>query len=357
MESNNNSQKSFSKIQEEYNNFMIPSYEISIDGKKITDKDFFVTNIKINLSAKDKAGMANFSVSNCYSSLEKGFSSIVKSTLKLGSTVKISLGYSNKNKELFSGYIDSISYEFGDVPQINVNCLDVMVLLMKNIVEERKPLEQTLEQIINNVLKKYSKFITSSKIDTLQATNKQIVQSEDDYNFVKKIAEENDCDFFAVGDRVYVYNLKKRKKVAATLFYGENIIHFSREFQLKKVEVTAYGKNDNSNETISESYIYETEYPYAIKGEQVSEKKVIRSPKIDSIDKAKKIAINEAKKLIGSSYSSSIQCIGIPELIPGRYVELKDFDKDIDGSFYITDANHNFSPGNYTVSLNISNSE
>lgn len=351
--------KDFGKIKEEYNNFMIPSYEILIDGKKITDKDFSITNIRINLSAKEKAGMANFSVSNCYSSIEKGFSSKVKSTLKLGSMVKISFGYSNKNKELFLGYIVSISYEFDDIPKINVNCLDVMGLLMKNIVEERKPKGEKLEQIINEVLKKYSKFITSTKIDTLQPIdkNKEIVQSGDDYNFVKKIAEENDCDFFAVGEKVYVSNLKNRKKVAATLFYGENVMNFSREFQLKKVEVTAYGKNDNSNETISESYIYETEYPYAIKGEQVSEKKVIRSPKIDSIDKAKKIAINEAKKLIGSSYSSSIQCIGIPELIPGRYVELKDFDKDIDGSFYITDANHNFSPGNYTVSLNISNSE
>lgn len=352
-----NLQGGFSEFQEKYNNFMIPSYEISIDGKRIIEKDFSITNIRINLSVNRKAGMANFSVSNCYSSLEKGFSSKVKSTLKLGSIVKISFGYSNKNKELFSGYIDSISYEFDDIPKINVNCLDVMVLLMKNKVEERKLPDKSPEEVIKDIFNKYSKFISSSKIDTLQSINKQIVQNEDDYKFVKKIAKENNCDFFSVGEKVYVYNLKKRKKVAATLSYGKNVMHFSREFQLKKVKVTAYGKNDDSNETISGSYIYETDYPYVNGGEEVSEKKVIRSPRIDNIDKAKKIALNEAKELIDSGYSSNIECIGLPELIPGRYVELKDFDKDIDGTFYITEADHNFSPGNYTVSLNISNSE
>lgn len=345
----------FNKFQEKYNNFMVPSYEITIDGNKLTEKDFYITNIRINLAVKNKAGMANFSISNCYSELEKGFNSEVKSQLKLGSIVKISLGYSNTNKKLFIGYIQALAYEFENIPQIIVSCMDVMTLLMKNEVEERKLPDKTPEEVIKDIFNKYSKFISSYKIDKLQSIDHQIVQNEDDYNFINNIAKENNCDFFAIGEEVYVSNLRAQKKAVATLFYGVNVIHFSREFQLKRIEVTAYGKDDSKNETIIGSYIYETDYPYMNKLKEATEKDIIRSPRIANIDKANKIAKNKAEELIENGYSSKIECIGIPELLPGSYVTLKNFDPDVDGTFYITETEHNFMPGHYRVSLNISN--
>jgi phage protein D len=345
----------YSKFQEKYNNFLMPSYEIKIDGEIITPEEFPITNISVSLSVKGKAGAASFSVSNCYSLSEKSFKQNIKTVLKLGSIAKISLGYSDTNQELFSGYIDSISYEFDDEPQINVNCLDVMAILMKNKVEERKLPEKSPQEVIKDIFNKYTTFIQTSQIDELQAIDNQIVQNGDDYKFIADIAKKNNYDFFAVGEKVYVSNLKSNKEVAATISYGVNVIHFIREFRLKKVEVTAYGKDDKQNETISESVTSETDYPYINSGWKDFEKKVIRSPQIDNSDKAKKIASNEANKMIDDSYSSNIDSIGLPELIPGKYVTLKDFDTDIDGTFYITDADHNFSPGHYTVLLNISN--
>ncbi|WP_459481114.1 phage late control D family protein [Clostridium saccharoperbutylacetonicum] len=346
----------YSKFQEKYNNFMLPSYQISIDGTTFTLKDFNITNININLSVKEKAGTANFSVSNCYSLSDKGFDKKIKSLFKLGSIVKISLGYSDTNEDLFLGYIDSIAYEFGDIPQINVNCLDAMALLMKNKVEERTLPEKSPKEIITDIFNNYSSFIKDSKIDELQPIDSQIVRNEDDYTFISAIAKENNYDFFVVGEKVYLSDLKSSKDVIVTLLYGINVLRFSREFRLKKIEVTAYGKDDKQNETVSESCTSKTDYPYINSLDEVMEKKVIRSPRIDSSDKAKKIALNEAKELIEESYSSNIECIGLPELIPGKFVTIKNFDSDIDGTFYITDTNHSFSPGHYTVSLNISNS-
>lgn len=351
-----NSNTDFGEFQKKYNNFMVPSYEISIDGMTISQRDLSITNISIKLSAKEGAGMANFSVSNCYSLKEKGFKSNLKLMFKLGSIVRISLGYSNVNKELFRGYIDSISYKLGDVPEIDINCMDVIAVLMKNKVEERKRPGITVKQAISDILKKYKKFIKNSKIDELQSVYNQIVQDEDDYKFIKKIADKNNCDFFAVGSKVFVSNLKKKKDIATTLDYGINVMHFSREVQFNNFEVTAYGKNDSNNNTVSGKYVHVTQYDYVNYLEETCEKIIIRSPQIDNETIANVMAFNKAEKLIDRGYSSNIECIGIPELVPGRYVTLKNFDRDIDGSFYITVTTHNYSPGKYTVSLNISNS-
>ncbi|MEG1459123.1 MAG: hypothetical protein RSJ40_07430, partial [Acetivibrio sp.] len=47
------------------------------------------------------------------------------------------------------------------------------------------------------------------------------------------------------------------------------------------------------------------------------------------------------KKAQGGSGS----CIGLPELVPGRYVKIAKFDKDADDTYFINKIEHSFSLG------------
>ena len=44
-------------------------------------------------------------------------------------------------------------------------------------------------------------------------------------------------------------------------------------------------------------------------------------------------------------------------VMPGRYIELKDFDSEIDNQYYITKVCHEFTPGEYVVTLNLSTND
>ena len=44
--------------------------------------------------------------------------------------------------------------------------------------------------------------------------------------------------------------------------------------------------------------------------------------------------------------------IGLPELVPGKFIELKDMGEGIDNSFYLTTVEHRMdAEGNYTTHL------
>lgn len=351
----NNSNKDFEKFREKYKNFLVPSYLISIDSKKIDENDFNIEEINISLSNGGKAAIAYFSITDCYNISQKSFSSEIKSKLKLGSKISISLGYNRKNEELFMGYIDSVSYEFEGIPKINVFCMDVMSILMQNITIEQKKKDKSLSDLVKEILNRYKNFISESEIGNIQAEEYQAAQSIDDYSFIKSIAEENNFEFFQLAGKVYFRKSKSVKTPITTLTHGENILYFKREIKYRNIKVTAYGKNYKDKKNIRGDSTAKTDYPY-IQSTFVSNR-IIQSGRIDTVDKAKKRAEAAGKKYIEDAYSAEIECIGIPELIPGRYIKLDGFDKDIDNTYYITQADHNFTPGKYTVSMNLSSSK
>ena len=61
----NSSKINFKDFVTKYNNFMVPSYDISIDGTSITKDKLIISEIKVELSTKDKAGIGIFKIKDC----------------------------------------------------------------------------------------------------------------------------------------------------------------------------------------------------------------------------------------------------------------------------------------------------
>ena len=47
------------------------------------------------------------------------------------------------------------------------------------------------------------------------------------------------------------------------------------------------------------------------------------------------------------------ECIGIPELIPGRYIKIEGADKNTVGTYFITKVCHRFRPERYTTTFEV----
>ena len=59
------SKKGFEDFTSKYENFTVPSYEIVIDGTNLTEDILIINSIKVDLSIKDVAGIAEIVISDC----------------------------------------------------------------------------------------------------------------------------------------------------------------------------------------------------------------------------------------------------------------------------------------------------
>ncbi len=346
----NSSEQEFNDLITKYNNFISPSCKISIGSEILTEDN--IGDIKIDISVKDTAGMCVFTVRNCYSYEENGFKSEIKSKLILGKSVDVFLGYSDTNQILFKGYVEAINYEFSDSPSITVVCMDAIHVLMQKVTIERRDKQRPLSDIITELLNKERSYISDIEVENIPATGIQIAQNISDYDFIKKIANENGFEFFILAGTAYLRKAKKVKTLITSLEFGESIISFNREVKYKNVSVTVMGKDDGNKVTTKGIDTGMTNTPYIQKS--FISNKIIQSGKFNTDDKAKERASIEVQNILESAYSAKLDCIGIPELVPGRYIKLENFDNDFNKKYYITKVSHNFSVGEYIVSLNLS---
>lgn len=342
----------FNTLIEKYDKFISPSYEILVEGKNFTKGKAIISEIKVESTINSTAAMCVFNVCNCYDNDKKSFNSEIKSTLKLGKKVKVALGYSNKNVPIFKGYIESLNFEFNEnePPNIRVVCMDIMHILMQNYALEQKNKDMSLSEVVAQILDKQKAFIDKKEIDKISATGKNIVQNVNDYDFIRKIADANRFEFFALLGQVYFRKAKKIDTPITTLEFGKNIIYFNRETRYKNVKVVVMGKDDINKKTTKGESVKKVANAHS----GFISNKIIQVGNLDSDAKAEKRAQIEAENMLKNSCCANLECIGLPEIIQGRYIKLKNFDKEFDGKYYVTKVIHEFRAGYYTTSLNLS---
>lgn len=349
------SKKSFEDLVSKYNNFVVPSYEIIIDGTSLTDDVLIISSIRVELSTKDVAGMAEIRISDCYDCKINGFKSTIKSKLKLGSKIEVLLGYSGINQKIFSGYIESINYEFGESKSIILVCMDAIHILMQNYSIEQKGTERGISELVKALLDKQGSYISKSEVDNISATGMQVAQNMSDYDFIRKAANENGFEFFIVAGTAYFRTAKKNKEPVTTVSLGENVIYFSREIKYRNVKINVMGKDDINKKTIIGTATGKTDVSN-IQSAFVSNK-TIYSVNANTGDRASKRAKVEVDNYLENAYSAKLICIGTPELIQGRYILLENFDSDLDKKYYIRKVKHEYSSGEYIATLDLSTAE
>jgi phage protein D len=49
----------------------------------------------------------------------------------------------------------------------------------------------------------------------------------------------------------------------------------------------------------------------------------------------------------------SLSCVGLPELVPGRFVSVKGLDSELDRDYYIREVRHELDSGGFSTSVEI----
>lgn len=346
----------FQTLASKYGNFCVPLIKIKMNGKDlVSNLKLSVVNIKVTL-AMNAASMVLFKLGGLYDEESHSFDKEVKSYFTLGSIMEVELGYLSYTCNIFKGFVAMLGAEFDQTPLLVVTLMDVRRLMMLS------GSQYMLHEVVNysdafkTIIQKYSK-LCSPEIDaTDDSLEEPLSQTQNDYLFVTRELIKNgkaEREFFVLGSKAYFREPRKVKQPVMTLQYGRELLALKIDEEYQDLEIEVIGYDGQAQEVVCGNA--------AVNGNK-NQKKLFAStqvftitdPAINTQKKASEKANIIAKEKEWKARSGRGVTIGLPELVPGRFVEVKSLEEDYgDHKYYMESVVHEISGESFRTTFEI----
>lgn len=364
------SEYDFNQLKRDYDDFSSPVADIRINNMEISENKFniVVTDLEIELTSEMEASVALFRLNNVYDTEKEEYRiQDIKKYIFLGSAVSISMGYRNSLKIVFSGYIAKVNFQYEpeDIPCIEITCMDIKGIMMASNYSKQlkaKTYSEAVKEIFQAV--NYEKLknigVVDSQMniqdtpDTVEAkhssdNNQETDETmemvaESDYEFLIKATKKFGFEAYMIGNIFNFVKAMSNTKVLMGLQIGAGLLGFEISYETTGIveEVEVRGMDVGKGKVISARKKYQGSLSIGNKA-----KPLIKNTKYVFLDagiRSKTQAQNRADALMQEiSYrlgTLKAECIGMPELIPGRFVEIQRLGKPAENTYYITKVKH-----------------
>ncbi len=385
----------FDDLKKTYDGLDDPFVVVKIDDKNVgsSDKGFPISDLYVDLTSGYEASIAEFSIYTAYDKDTASFevSSTLQKYTKLGAKVEVSTGYANSGKTIFTGAIMRVSYRHGmdEIPCIRVTAMDVKGIMMASTYSRQLKATSysgAVQEILETSV--YTSMQSSGVIESIRVTdtpdktgsglgsmmgddtagsmgsgfsseNKDTdrtieMVAESDYEFIVKAAKRYNYEFFTECGTVYFRKAKADTgtRIVITPLMGMYSFDVSYDITGLVNKVTVRATDAAKAQVIEASCKNQNNLPSKAKTLIKGNEKFY----VDASVTSKEEAENRAKSLMETvSYRfASLECEiqGLPEYLPGYFVELSGLGDGIDNKFYINRAVHRMTPeGKYVVRL------
>ena len=346
---------SFRALRDKYKDFSAPSVEITVGSEKISEKKADIQEIEVELTSGFEASGCVFYVDGAYRVKDTAFDKKIADKLQIGESVKIKLGYISR-EEVFRGYISQVEYQHGteeDDYRIRVECMDIKGLLMKTRRMEfftQKSADAVVKAILGET--PVSSYLAGKEIDSCKEEEVPLrSHMMTDYEVIVEQAEKQGYEFFIIQGKAY---FRKRQKVTSALMTmgpAQGILNarFSMSAQplVKKIEIRSIdpesGKQIKGEAALSGTFGKGSGYKKLL-GDS---RQVFYEPGVQDAAEAKARAQARMDQISQRFGELECECVGIPELSPGRFVEVDELSSQADRKYYITYVRHVLSEDGY----------
>jgi phage protein D len=352
----------FKSLEDKYGGFAAPSVAIKIGGRQIDSATTPVSSLTVDLDAGQGAGGCRFTLESQYDYESSRWDSDIIEAVEVGKTLEIEAGYVSR-KRVFYGFVDdyTLDYSADSAPRITVNGIDAKGILM-NTVDFEFMNDRAASAVVNSILDtciKY-KYATKKTVGELPTYKAQLIkENQSDYAFLCYLAGLFSVQFFVVDGEVVFKNVLGDTQPVITLNMGVSLLNFSKKLSLRQQvgKVTVVKKKENDQEeTIKGEVISSTlrgtgkeagDKVTGIDGSEVT----VESGFVNDTNECKQLAQAIFNERSLNFVSGQGRCVGIPEMIPGRYIELAGLDDHSDDKYYISKVTHEYSAdgGYYTT--------
>lgn len=343
----------FDKLVKTYNNFLTPAMKVKVNNKEIrASLKAGITDMDVTLML-DEASSANFTLTNVYDLEKRAFTSGVTTNLVLGAPVSVELGYGSSFTQVFSGYVSNLTMDFTDMPTINVTALDIRRLMMDNVRNNYRYEVKNYSDVATKIFSSYKKVCSKTMVDATSDALTQVMQNGSDYDFVKNVlCPKANREFVVMGGTAYFRKAGGTASPIMTLEWGKALISFSGSVSYCNEMIAVFGHNDAKKEDIavkksvkSDNGVKTIVSPLPIRE--------IQSSDVDSTKKANELLAFEASERLKSLRSGNGTCLGLPELIPGRYIKIDKLDASVNKTYYLKQVKHLFGEDGFTTQFEI----
>lgn len=364
-------QQSYSGLREKYYDFSHPRAGVILGGKALDSagKGMVLDEVHVELTSGYEASMASFRIYDVFDpSSGRFFFSKLKKEALLGNSVALSLGYLDKLETVFVGFVSGVAFGFEPegLPYIEITALDVKGVMMGGSYAAaltattysaavKEVLQRTGEGRVQQMGGITDAPDISSTPDAEQPGGGSAKSSpitvemvgESDYEFVVRAAKRFNFEFFVDRGKVIFRPAKSDASVLMKLSNGAGLRGFRMEYSLTSVvgKIEARAMDPGAGKVIRSSSSFNNTLSTANKAKQLMGKgaKVYVDASISSREDADarvKSLMEKMSYRLGSLESDSV---GIPELRPGRFIEVSGFGAPVDNKFYLTAVTHDFS--------------
>ena len=172
------------------------------------------------------------------------------------------------------------------------------------------------------------------------------MNAESDYEFMVKAAKKFNFEFFVDRGTVYFRKAKSNNQVLMELSSNAGMLGFNIEYSITGIvgSIEARSMNPGEGKIVSSSSTFTNTISTgsAAKGLVNKGKMVLIDPTIANETQA---AVRVASLMERMSYrlgTLEADCVGIPDLVPGRFIKVSGLGAPADNYFYVTSVEHDF---------------
>lgn len=357
-----NKEVKFEKLAEKYDYFSAPSYVIQLGGKSLPSTQMNITSLEVSLNGDGTASGCSFTVNAIYDHEKSAWIDAISDVLEVGAELIVSVGYV-KQCEVFYGYVDDFTMTFGgegeEGPSIQVTGIDAMGYLMSN----REPLyggQEKATALIKKILSKAQSagYAKDVYVSTVKDFSVPLLQEKvDDWTFLNIMARLYGASLLVVDGVLIFDNTTGNSKSLITLEMGKSLRSLEKRaslaHQIGAVEIRGRDVNQKPIQAVVKSVTVggrgktAVEIASGFKNSMASEyNEFVRTE-----EECRLIAQNQLNSIAMGFIAGEGQTVGIPELVPGRFITIEGSDKTVNGDFYLTRVKHVFTEGEYSTSF------
>ena len=368
---------SYSSLESEYNQFSNPLIQVFVDGVDMRGNKggVAISDVLVELTCGFEANQASYSLYDCYNYQTTRFEyTKISSFVNMGSQVRIALGYSSVTREVFRGIIVRVEFVVDDTeaPHVRVTAMDIKSIMMANHYHKRMTgdtysaaVKEIFNQNLYMDLKGPEGVITNLSVsDTPDVFDIPTGESdvtiemvgESDYEFIVRSAKKFNYEFFCVGGTVYFRPARSDTSTLISISNSAKVFALNVAYDItglvNRVVVRGLdagmakvyqGQSTNTNKISSRptarKMIMDSQYVYV-------------DPTVTSIVDAQRRSQYLSDTMAYRFGSLDLEIMGLPEIIPGRFINLIDFGSTISNEFYVTTVQHRMPvTGRYTTKI------
>lgn len=368
----------FEALKKKYGTFEKPIAVLRMADKDVGgDKGYPISDVEIDLTCGYEASVAEFSLYQVYNKETESFevTNAVKKSIVPGAKTEIALGYDTAADLIFVGVVTRVSYRYeqDEIPCIRISAMDVKGVMMAGCYS-RQLTAVSYSAAVKEILERsaYAGMQGSGIIRGIRVTDTPDqalcaaapetavtdysveMVAESDYEFVVRAAKRYNYEFYTECGIVLFRKPKADQGIRMVISPACGLYRFDISYDVTGLvnKVTVRASDAGKAKVITSKAKNHASLPGRVKSLLKGSEKIYIDASAGSVEETGYRA-DSLMEDISYRYGSLVcEVQGLPEYLPGYFVEVSGVGESADNRFYITRAVHKLAKdGRYTVKL------